>query len=146
MAAYFFDTTALAKHYCLELGSNKINEILQDKKNRVILGECAVTELYATLNKKVRRNEITRDDYYTIVYKFESELEQGLFHFIDITALVIKNSKLFLLYHPALRFSTALHLSLAVEVFALKPTVVSADSHLVETAKVCGFKVLNPEK
>lgn len=146
MASYFFDSTALAKHYCLELGSNKINEILQDKKNRVILGEVAMTELFATLNKKVRRNEITRDDYYTIVYKFESELEKGLFHFIDLTSQVIKNSKLFLLYHPALRFSTALHLSLAVEVFALKPTLVSADAHLIEVARVCGFKVLNPEK
>ena len=146
MAYYFFDTTALAKRYCLELGSNKVNEIFHEKKNRVILGEPAVTEFFSTLNKKVRRNEITRDDFYTVVYKFESELEKGLFHFIDVTPQVIKNSKLLLLYHSFLRFSTALQLALAVEVFALKPTVVTSDAHFLEISKISGFKTLNPEK
>jgi hypothetical protein len=146
MAYFFFDTTALAKRYCLELGTHKVNEILHEKRNQVIFSECAVTELFSTLNKKVRRNDLTRDDYYTVVYKFESEVEQGLFKIIDMSPLVIRNSKLLLLQHPYLRFSTALQLSYAIEVFALKPTVVSSDLHLLETCKLSGFKTLNPEK
>ncbi len=146
MAYFFFDTTALAKRYCLELGTHKVNEILHEKRNQVIFSECAVTELFSTLNKKVRRNDLTRDDYYTVVYKFESEVEQGFFKIIDMSPLVIRNSKLLLLQHPYLRFSTALQLSYAIEVFALKPTIVSSDIHLLEICKLSGFKILNPEK
>jgi len=146
MAYFYFDTTALAKRYCLELGTHRINEILHEKRNQVILSECTVTELFSTLNKKVRRNDLTRDDYYTVVYKFESEVEQGLFKIIDMSPLVIRNSKLLLLQHPFLRFSTALQLSYAIEVFSLKPTVVSSDLHFLDTCKISGFKVLNPEK
>ena len=146
MAYFYFDTTALAKRYCLELGTHRINEILHEKRNQVILSECTVTELFSTLNKKVRRNDLTRDDYYTVVYKFESEVEQGLFKIIDMSPLVIRNSKLLLLQHPFLRFSTALQLSYAIEVFSLKPTVVSSDLHFLDTCKITGFKVLNPEK
>ena len=146
MAYFFFDTTALAKRYCLELGTHKVNEILHEKRNQVIFSECAVTELFSTLNKKVRRNDLTRDDYYTVIYKFESEVEQGLFKIIDMSPLVIRNSKLLLLQHPFLRFSTALQLSYAIELFALKPTLVSSDIHLLEASKLSGFKILNPEK
>lgn len=146
MAYFFFDTTALAKRYCLELGTHKVNEILHEKRNLVIFSECAVTELFSTLNKKVRRNDLTRDDYYTVVYKFESEVEQGLFKIIDMSPLIIRNSKLLLLQHPFLRFSTALQLSYAIELFALKPTLVSSDIHLLEASKLSGFKILNPEK
>jgi predicted nucleic acid-binding protein len=146
MAYFFFDTTALAKRYCLELGTHKVNEILHEKRNQVIFSECAVTELFSTLNKKVRRNDLTRDDYYTVVYKFESEVEQGFFKIIDMSPLVIRNSKLLLLQHPYLRFSTALQISYAIEVFALKPTIVSSDIHLLEICKLSGFKILNPEK
>lgn len=146
MAYFYFDTTALAKRYCLELGTHKVNEILQEKRNQVILSECTVTELFSTLNKKVRRNDLTRDDYYTVVYKFESDAELGLFKIIDMSPMVIRSSKLLLLQHPYLRFSTALQLSYAIEVFALKPTIVSSDIHLLETCKLSGFKILNPEK
>ncbi|MHB8481221.1 MAG: type II toxin-antitoxin system VapC family toxin [Nitrospiria bacterium] len=146
MAYFFFDTTALAKHYCLELGTHKVNEILNEKRSHIILAECTITELLSTLNKKVRRNDITRDDFYTIVYKFESELEQGLFQFIDMPPPVIKNSKLLILQHSYLRFATALQLAYAIEIFALKPTIVSADIHFLEICKISGFKVLNPEK
>jgi hypothetical protein len=146
MANFFFDTTALAKHYCLELGTHKVNELLGEKRNQVILAECTVTEMFSTLNKKVRRNDITRDDFFTFVYKFESDLDQGLFKFIDITPQVIKNSKLLLLHHSYLRFATALQLACAVEVFALKPTIVSSDVHFLEVSKTTGFKILNPEK
>jgi hypothetical protein len=146
MAYFFFDTTALAKRYCLELGTHKINEILLEKRNQVILAECTITELYSTLNKKVRKNDLTRDDYYTVVYKFESEIEDGLFKIINMSPLVIRNSKILLLQHPYLRFSTALQISYAIEVFALKPTMVTSDLHLLDTCKLTGFKILNPEK
>jgi len=146
MATFFFDTTALAKRYCLELGTHKVNEILTEKRNQVILAECTATELFSTLNKKVRRSDLTRDDFYTVVYKFESEVNQGLFKVINMSPLVIRNSKLLLLQHPFLRFSTAMQISYAIEVFSLKPTIVSSDLHLLETCKLTGFKILNPEK
>lgn len=146
MAYYFFDTTALAKRYCLELGTHRVNEILQEKRNQIILAECTVTELFSTLNKKVRKNDLTRDDYYTVVYKFESELDQGLFKIINMSGLIIRNSKLLLLQHSYLRFSTALQISYAIEIFSLKPTVVSSDLHFLDICKLTGFKILNPEK
>ncbi|MBI1820379.1 MAG: type II toxin-antitoxin system VapC family toxin [Nitrospirae bacterium] len=146
MAYFFFDTTALAKRYSLELGTHKINEILNEKKSHVVLAECTVTELFSTLNKKVRRADITRDDFYTIVYKFESEMEHGLFQFIDMTPTVIKNSKLLLLQHSFLRYATALQLAYAIEIFALKPTIVASDIHFLDICKISGFKILNPEK
>jgi hypothetical protein len=146
MKFFYFDTTALVKHYHLELGSRVVDDLIRHTGHAVILGEPAVANLYALLNRRVETGEITRDDYFTTIVTFETEMAQGRFQFLDVDAATLKNIRLLILRHHRLGVQQGLHLALSMEMQALKPTVVSTDPVLLSACEAEGLKVMNPEQ
>jgi predicted nucleic acid-binding protein len=146
MKYFYLDTTALVKHYHLELGSRMVDEIIHHARHAVVLGEPTIIDLYALLNRRVETGEITRDDYFTSVVTFEAEMTQGRFQFLNVDADTLKNIRLLILQHNRLGVQQGLHLALSVEMLALKPTVVSTDPILLSACEAEGLKVLNPEQ
>jgi predicted nucleic acid-binding protein len=56
MPYFYFDTSALAKRYSPETGSEKVDSIINNKDNIIIIGNIAITEIYSALSKKHRTN------------------------------------------------------------------------------------------
>lgn len=52
MTFYFFDTSALVKRYHLEPSSERVNAILDDQDNLLIISELALVELASALQRK----------------------------------------------------------------------------------------------
>ncbi len=145
MRYYYFDSTALVKHYHLELGSQAVDDLIDHPTHRIILGEACIADLYAVLNRRMEAGEITRDDFFTTIVTFETEIAQGRFHFLEVDAATLKNIRILILSHKGLNSQQGIHLALAMEISALKPTVVSSDPALRQACEAEGLKCLNPE-
>ncbi len=146
MKFFYLDTTALVKHYHLELGSRAVDDLIHHPGHAVVLGEPTISDLYALLNRRVEAGEITRDDYFTTVVTFEAEIAQGRFQFLEVDAATLKNIRVLILRHNRLGVQQGLHLALSMEMLALKPIVVSTDPVLLLASEAEGLKAMNPEQ
>jgi hypothetical protein len=54
MADFFWDTSALVKHYHPELGTSKVDELLQTAASRHAISRLGVTETFSVFAGKVR--------------------------------------------------------------------------------------------
>jgi len=145
MPFYYFDTTALVKRYSRERGTRTVNALLVKRGKTVILGTSSITELYSVFAIKAREGELTRDDWYSVIYKFEAESDRGLFHYVAPSSRTFVATKRLILEYPFLRASQAIHLALAVELKPLRLSLVSSDRQLLELCRPHGIKPINPE-
>lgn len=145
MPFYYFDTTALVKRYSRERGTRTVNALLVKRGKTVILGTSSIAELYAVFAFKAREGELTRDDWYSVIYKFEAESDRGLFHYVAPSSRTFVATKRLILEYPFLRASQAIHLALAVELKPLRLSLVSSDRQLLELCRPHGIKPINPE-
>lgn len=145
MKFFYLDTTALVKRYHLELGSQAVNDLMDHPSHVVILGEPAISDLYTLLNRRVESGEITRDDYFTTMATFESEISHNRFQFLEVDVATLKNVRVLILNHQRLGAQQGLHLALCMELLAIRPTVVSTDPVLLSACEAEGFQVMNPE-
>lgn len=145
MPFYYFDTTALVKRYSRERGTRTVNALLVKRGKTVILGTSSITELYSVFAVKAREGELTRDDWYSVIYKFEAESDRGLFHYVAPSSRTFVATKRLILEYPFLRASQAIHLALAVELKSLRLSLVSSDRQLLELCRPHGIKPINPE-
>ena len=79
MPYYYFDSTALVKRYSMERGTRVVNKLMVKRGKVAILPMWSVTDFYSALSVRAQQGEITRDDCYSVLYKFEMEASQGLF-------------------------------------------------------------------
>lgn len=145
MPVYYFDTSALVKRYSRERGTKTVNALLAKRGKIAILGSMAITEFYAALAAKARQGELTRDDWYSVLFKFESEAARGLFHFVTPSSRTFLSTKQFIVEYPFLRSAQAIHLALAQELRPLRLSFVSSDREVLELCKPLGISPLNPE-
>ena len=146
MRFFYLDTTALVKHYHLELGSQAVDDLIGHLGHVVVLGEPSVADLYGLLNRRVEIGEITRDDYFTAMVTFEAEIAQNRLQFLEVDPATLKNIRVLILKHNQLGVQQGLHLALTMEMLTLKPTVVSTDPALLLACEAEGLKIMNPEK
>ena len=146
MDYFYFDTSALAKRYAPEAGSEKVDSIISDKENIIVIGNIAITEIYSALSKKHRTGEISKQDFLSAVYRFEKDISESSYRFLEVDNQIITATKILILTYPGLRTYDAFHLALALELSALNPVVVTSDALLLETCRAEGLKVINPEQ
>jgi predicted nucleic acid-binding protein len=146
MRYFYLDTSALAKRYSPEAGSENVDSIIAGKDSVIVIGNIAVTEMYSAPSKKLRTGEISPQDMLSAVYRFEKDMSENAYHFLEIDNDIITASKQLILAHPGLRAYDALHLALALELSELDPTVVTSDEMLLETAAAEGLKVVDPAR
>jgi len=143
---FYFDTSALAKRYAQERGSERIDLLLAEAENIIVIGNIAVTELYSALSKKLRTHEISEPTFLAAIYSFEKDIAESKYRFLEIDNDIITASKTLILAYPGLRTYDALHLALALQLAELDPIVVSGDGMLLTTAASEGMEILNPEQ
>jgi predicted nucleic acid-binding protein len=145
MPFYYFDTSALVKRYSRERGTRTVNTLLAKRGKVAIVGAVAITELYSALALKAREGELTRDDWYSVLFKFEAESNRGLFHYITPSSRTYLTTKQMILDNPSLRASQAVHLALAIELKPLRLSFVSSDRQVLELCRPLGLAPINPE-
>jgi predicted nucleic acid-binding protein len=145
MPVYYFDTSALVKRYSRERGTKTVNALLAKRGRLAILGSVAIPEFYAALALKARLGELTRDDWYSVLFKFEAEADRGLFQFVTPSSRTFLATKQFILDYPFLRSAQALHLVLAQELRPLRLSFVSSDRQTLELCRPFGITPINPE-
>lgn len=149
MPVYFFDTSALAKAYRREVGTDKVMSLLAESGSRFLISSLSVVEFQSVFAQKVRGRILTLDEYQLLRRKFGGDIRakrlsvKGLFRRHQRAA-----EKLIATHAPTKRLRTldALQLAMALELNAAEhiDKFVVADNHLAEIAALERLSVINP--
>lgn len=130
------DSSALAKRYILEKGTEQVHTILQ-KSSELALCILTVPEISSALNRRLREGSLTEDDYQKIKLRFSNDVYDVVL--LQLTSAVIQRSLKLLEKHP-LRAMDSLHIASALawqsELF------VTADKKLFEAADKEGLETI----
>lgn len=133
----FLDTSAFAKRYVAEQGSDKVLELCQQADSLVVSIIC-LPELISTLSRLVREKRLAKAAYRKLKADAMADLADVDICQIapEVLALVVS----LLEVHP-LRAMDALHVACAL---ACEPDVfVSADHRQLSAARKAGLKVVD---
>ncbi len=145
MHYYYFDTSALVKRYSPEAGSEKVDSILTNRDNVIVIGNIAIPEIYSAFSKKYRIGEISNKDFLSAIFKFEKDIFDNIYHFLEVDNNIITAAKTLILAYPELRTYDSIHLALALELSELNPSIVTSDMVLYKTCQSEGLTIINPE-
>jgi hypothetical protein len=132
----FFDSSAFAKRYIMEPGSDKVEKICSQSAMLGVSSLC-LPEIISALSRLRRQSVITGDQYETAKQALLKDLEDALI--CNITSSVIKQS-IHILESSEVRTLDALHVACALEFEA--ETFVSSDIQQLSAANKVGLKVL----
>ena len=145
MKYYYFDSSALVKRYAPEKGTDRVDGIFHEKDRVLIIANIGIVEIYSALSKKKREKEITEEDLAFAIAKCEEDIKEKTFQFLELDNFHILKCKELLLKHDTLRTYDALRFSLALDLKALKVTLVSSDHILNQAAIAENITTINPE-
>jgi predicted nucleic acid-binding protein len=150
MASYYFDTSALAKRYVVEIGSSWVQDVIAQQSGQSIYTSMLTQpEIVSALQRRVREGHLEADEALEIAQQVVAHMSQS-YALIAIAPPVITQACTVLQRHP-LRAYDALHLACAQAVREVLegqqlavPVFVAADSTLLAAAAAEGFVVENP--
>jgi len=151
MPGYFFDSSALAKHYHVEIGTAEVDYILQLPDVRHFIARLALVEIRSVFAGKVRTGVISEDDFRLLRRRFHADVTARRLQVVRLTnASYQAAGKLIEQHatHRSLRTLDALHLAVALTLHprGLCEHFVCADRNLCGIAETEGFSVINPEQ
>lgn len=132
----FFDSSAFAKRYIVEPGSDRVEKICSQSTMLGVSSIC-LPEIVSALCQLRRQSVITEDQYKNAKEALLRDLEDALI--CNITPSVIKQS-IHILEISKVRSLDALHIACALEFEA--ETFVSSDIQQLSAARTAGMKVL----
>lgn len=133
----FLDTSAFAKRYVDERGSDKVVALCQ-QADSLVVGVMCLPELISSLCRLVREKKLTNAAYQAL--KRDATADLADVDICQITSDVMTSAVLLLEAHP-LRAIDALHVACAI---AVEPDVfVSADHRQLSAARKAGLKTVN---
>lgn len=129
-----FDSSAFAKRYIEEAGSQEVEDILQSS---TVLGLCIICmpEVISALNRRLREGMIEADHYAQIKQQLVDDIHDAVI--LNLTPTVITRS-ITLMENNVLRAMDSLHLACAVEWQA--DLFVSSDHKQIVAAQWAGLK------
>lgn len=133
----FLDTSAFAKRYIAEQGSDKVTALCQQADSLVVSVIC-LPELISALSRLVREKKLSKADYRKLKNDAMADLAD-----VDICQITsgIMVSVVSLLESYPLRAMDALHVACALAVEADK--FVSADRRQLSAARKAGIKIVD---
>lgn len=150
---YYFDSSATVKRYASEKGSHWIKEIVEPAAENIIyIGQIGVVEIAAALSKKVRTQELTRENYEAALQLFLADVQNEEYITANLNDAIIQLAVELTKRHPlrgydAVHLATALSLNTAlVDSGAPTIVVVTADRILREAARAEGLLAENLEE
>jgi predicted nucleic acid-binding protein len=151
LPGYYFDTSALAKLYRLEVGSYFVDRLHSEPGSQHLISRLAIVEMESVFALKIRTGEIDQQAALIARRRLEADLGHGRLlvaavndeHFRHARQLIFKYG-----VTEALRTLDALQLSVALGLkrAGLATVFVAADQKLCRVATLEGFVVTNPEQ
>ena len=133
----FLDTSAFAKRYVAEPGSDKVMALCQ-KADSLVVSVICLPELISTMCRLMREKKLAKADYRKL--KSDAMADLADVDICQITPAVLVSGVSLLESHP-LRAMDALHLACAL---AVEPDLfVSADGRQRSAARKAGLKVVD---
>ena len=150
MADQFFDTSAAAKHYRLELGTATVDSLLSLAGVTNRLSALGVVEFHSAFARLARTGQISASDFHLFRGRFLADIVAGLWHIVSVAPGHYHHAQQLLAQHgltQSLRTLDALQLAVALDLNAAAPlgAFVCADANLCSIAASEGLTVINPE-
>ena len=151
MPRYFLDTSALAKVYRKELGSDLLDRIVAEPGLHRFISRFTILEMESVLALKFRTGEIDEHSLITARRRLEADLGSRRLLVATVSDAHLRGARQLLIDHgrtEALRGPDALQLSVALGLkrTGLVSVFVAADQKLCRVAMIEGFTTLNPEQ
>lgn len=148
MKCYFLESTAFAKLFVQEAGTDALIRLMEAvEDNRKLIAACAPLEVYAAIRRRERAGDISQADA-TAAFEI-LRIESARMVQEPLNPAVLESARQ-LLDRTKLRWTDALQLGAALvarEMFRGTEIVfVSVSPVLLEAARAEGFQVLDPEK
>jgi predicted nucleic acid-binding protein len=150
MSAYFYDSSAISKHYHLEKGTDVVDGFLRAPNSQHYISRLTIIEIHSVFARKVRMRDITEIDFVRLLRLLRADIGRSLLgvvrfvdaHYNEAERLLRSHS-----LHRGLRTLDALQLSVAVTLarHGGLDHFVCADTRLADAAVAEGLSVLNPE-
>lgn len=131
----FFDSSAFAKRYVEEEGSQIVDDICRET-TELSLSVICVPEILSALNRRLRKKRLSQKDYAGIKQHFSDDVRDAMI--INLIPEVIATSTKLLEASP-LRAMDALHVACAIVWRA--DLFVSSDKQQVAAAGKAGLKI-----
>lgn len=144
MTIFFFDTSALAKRYTKEKGSQWIVSLFSAEAVAII-SELTLVEMFSVLEARQRNSEITPANVRILENSFLLHAQKE-YLIIPLNSRIVNDAQTLVTKHP-LRAADALQLasaSRAAHVLHTAITFICADDRLNTAALAEGFQVENP--
>ena len=149
MPGYFVDTSALAKLYHVEIGSQKMEALAESPDARLIVSQLSLIEIQSVFATKVRTGVIDQTSLEQMRGLFFADLAAGRFQVVLVARRYFRSAERLIRMHAvnqALRTLDALQLAVAVELHrrGVVSELVASDKNLCEVAALEGLQVINP--
>ena len=152
MPSYFLDTSALAKRYHKENGSQYMDRILEQSGSRSLISNLSIVELESVLAIKTKTGEIDQQSLEIARRRFRADLARRRLlvapsvhegHFQSARKLLVRYGVV-----EGLRTLDALQLAMALDLQQLGQiaVLVAADQRLCRIASLAGCSAVNPEQ
>ena len=151
MPHYFLDTSALAKLYRKEIGSDLVDRVVAEPDSRRLISRFTILEMESVLALKFRTGEIDAQSMLIARRRLEADLGSRRLLVATVSDDHLRGARQLLIHHgrtEALRGPDALQLSVALGLkrAGLISVFVAADQKLCRVAIIEGFTTLNPEQ
>ncbi len=142
---YFFDSSAIIKRYHNEIGTEKVDEIV-DGSGEIYISSLAMIETIATLRRKVKERKLTLNRFSKLKSAFLYDVEKR-YTLIPIDDSLVVDA-LYLAEKYAMKSLDSLQLASALKIKSAEEEIifVSVDLQLLKFAQKESFEILNPEK
>ena len=146
MSCYFLESTALAKLFVQEPGTDALIRLMEAvEDNRKLIAACAPLEVYAAIRRRERAGEISLQDAAAALEILRLESARMVQEPLNPAVLEAARQ---LLDRTALRWPDALQLGAAIvardRFQSTEIIFLSASAQLLEAARSEGFRTLDP--
>ncbi len=150
MPEYFLDTSALAKYYHQEVGTNVVEQVLHHPASSIFISRLTTVELHSVFARRVRTQALGQDAFQLLRQRFFADIVEGDLTVVRVTDDHYGVAQDLLGGHATergLRTLDALQLAVAVDLreIGLLDFFMCSDVRLCEAAAHEGLPVLNPE-
>jgi uncharacterized protein len=141
--AFYIDSSALLKLYAEEVGSARVEQIVEAAPPAAIfVSRLAAVEITAGLTRRCRGDDLTESDLDQALRWLDDDFVRR-FQVVEIGGAVMQRAVALVRQH-GLRAADGIQLSCALISAAPDSTFVSSDTELNAAATEEGFAVLNP--
>jgi predicted nucleic acid-binding protein len=150
MTRYFFDTSALVKHYHTEAGTNAVDRIIDEAGAELLIARLTLVEMTSVFAIKVRTGEFDALEFARLRVLFATHIARRRYQVFRLLNVHYDRARDLIANHGLqrqIRTLDALQLSVALQLHQTAPIdhFVCTDQRLCDIAAHEGLAVINPE-